>query len=450
MEDIKLEEDFSKALTKMRDDNVPLIFISGKAGTGKSTLLEYFVKTTNKDVVILAPTGIAANNVGGVTIHSFLSLPRDYLQYEDERLHIDNLNIRNTLKDVIKNLQVVVIDEISMVRVDVLNAIEYIFRQIRRVVAEDGTIVEEKPFGGIKMIFIGDLYQLPPVVTKYDSKKGLTQSNSYFYNAEVFKHKVNDKRLNTMCLITLENVFRQKDEEFKKILNIIRDNDVSNINEALSILNKKVKYTQTEEDYIRNIIISPTRAIVQKINDLRYNNIRAEEFTSIAFKTGIFNTSSINVDSIVKLKIGAKIMTVVNNPTELYFNGTIAIVTHIDYDESRSLIESVKAVRPDGIEIIIKAYTWDNLVYEKGEKGLTKKIIGSYKQIPVTLAWAITIHKSQGLTFDNIRLELGASNMFATGQLYVALSRCRSLEGISLSRPIRPEDNKIFRISKLK
>lgn len=443
MIDEKLEQDFRKALAKMRDDNVPLIFISGKAGTGKSTLLEYYVKTTDKNVVILAPTGIAANNIGGVTIHSFLSLPQDYLYYEDERLHLHNLSIRASLIDVIKNLDVVVIDEISMVRVDVLNAIEYIFRQIRAELSEDGEVMNEKPFGGVKMIFIGDLYQLPPVVTKDDNKIGLTQSNSYFYKGEVFKDK-----LNNMYLINLEKVFRQKDEEFKDILNIIRDNDLSNLGKALSVLNKNVKSKQTEEDYAKNIIISPTKAIVQSINHIRYSKIDSKEIISKAIKVGIFNNSNTNVEDTVKLKVGAKIMTVVNNPTELYFNGTIATVTEIQYNEN--FISCIKAIRHDGIIINIKYHTWENVIYVKGEKGLTKKVIGSYKQIPVALAWAITIHKSQGLTFDNVRLELGASSMFATGQLYVALSRCRTLEGISLSRPIRPEDNKIFRIAKLK
>lgn len=406
-ENLELNVEFLGAFDLLENTRDP-VFVSGKAGTGKSTLLKYFRKNTLKNVVVLAPTGVAAINVSGQTIHSFFGLPPRLIQK-------DNIHRRRNNK-VIKNLDMVIIDEVSMVRADLMDGIDYALRLNRNEM--------EKPFGGVQMVFFGDLFQLPPVVER-DAAAILAQSyeSPYFFNAKVFEQL-------KLRYIELSKIYRQSDAKFINILNQIRCKE--HTEEELEVLNQRVR-TKVPQDLSHCVILTTTNHRANVINEQRLESLNTEELNYDAVTTGDFDISAYPTESRLRLKRGAQIILIKNDPEKRWVNGTIA---------------EISAVFPEHIEVLIgndvyevTRVTWEKIQYEynEAEAKIEEEVTGTFEQYPIKLAWAITIHKSQGQTFDNVIIDLGYG-AFTHGQVYVALSRCRSLEGIILKRQVYESD----------
>lgn len=393
-------------------DDADIIFLTGKAGTGKTTLLKHIIKNFKGKAVVMAPTGVAALNAGGYTIHSFLGL--EILQtYTSENLALPSNENR---KKAIEEMNLLVIDEISMVRCDLLDAVDWILKGCRHC---------SKPFGGVRTLLVGDVFQLPPVnpTKAWDKLKNNYQSE-YFFSSRVFQ------RAHTV-FFELDKVYRQGDADFMDVLNKIRQGTVSN--EDLAMLNQRVT-TPPKEGCIH---LYPTRDEASSLNETKFANINNLEYEFNGIIVGEFEVDSMsNVDKQIRLKVGAQIMTTVNeydsNGDFVYCNGSIGTVTSIAPD--KTWIE-VRLSRT-GKTVTVKLYTWKNTVreYDKERDEIVEREIGSFTQMPVRLAWAITIHKSQGLTLDNVTVDL--TRTFTPGQAYVALSRCRSLSCLCLENPI--------------
>ena len=398
------------------NDTGKSVFLTGKAGTGKTTFLKYITSTTSKRFVVLAPTGVAAINAGGTTIHSFFLLPLCPYLPEVKELVTEYQMPRNTWnyrKDklrLIRSLDLLIIDEISMVRADLLDAVDMVLRRIRR---------NSRPFGGLQMLMIGDAQQLSPVVR--DNEKPYL---SRVYPSPYFFHS---KALQKLPYVTIEltKVYRQKDAAFLDILNAVRDNRADA--EILHKLNSRVGAIVDGEDVIR---LTTHNAQADAFNNRRLNELAERQFAFDAEIAGDFPPNMYPAESTLKLKKGAQVMFVKNDPGGMYYNGKIAKVAEISSDGVVTVIDS------EGVSFEVEAVEWDNIQYaidkESGE--IKQKITGTFKQLPLKIAWAITIHKSQGLTFDKVIINAGSA--FAFGQVYVALSRCRSLEGISLETPV--------------
>lgn len=406
----EMTEDFLKAFDCMENTNKH-VYITGDAGTGKSTLIQYFIQNTKKNVVVLAPTGVAAVNIGGSTIHSFFRLPPRLLTQNDIRKVYGS-------DDLFSCLDAVIIDEVSMVRADLMDAIDYSLR-----VNRSKHII---PFGGVQMILVGDLNQLPPVVEDENFMKHYvnTYRSPYFFDAKVF----NQIRLEK---IELRNIFRQSDPKFLELLAKIRKNQVTMSD--LEILNQrhteKIKYDSDEII----ITLTSTNNLADKINRARLANISSPEYTFIAEIEGNFDEKSFPTNQYLQLKEGAQVMMIRNDPKRRWVNGTLGIVKKLSAD-------TVK-VQINGNEYDVEPTLWEKIeyVYDRSENRIEIITTGTFRQYPVKLAWAITIHKSQGKTFDKVVIDLGYG-AFAHGQTYVALSRCRSLEGIYLKKEIKPQD----------
>lgn len=408
---LELNEQFKKALDLMEntDRNV---FITGKAGTGKSTLLNYFRSITNKEIVVLAPTGVAAINIGGETIHSFFRFkPNVTIQ------SIKKLPSRQA--KIYKEIDTIVIDEISMVRADLLDCIDYFLRLNGKK--------KNKPFGGIQMIFIGDLYQLPPVVTSAE-KEFFTERyrSQYFFDADVIREL-------QLEFIELEKVYRQKDERFIKLLNEIRNNTITE--ESLAILNSRVGLEfKDESGYV--VYLAPLNDMVNRINKERLESLKGELYHWEADIEGDIDEDSCPGDPILFLKKGAQVMMLNNDSKGRWVNGSIGRVVGIESNKQGEDIIEVQF--PDGRIEEVAPYTWEvfHYIYDNKKKMIETESIGSFTQYPLKLAWAVTIHKSQGKTFDKVIIDL-ERGVFAPGQVYVALSRCTSFEGIILKKPIK-------------
>lgn len=412
MVNIELNEQFKRAVDLMENTDKN-IFITGKAGTGKSTLLNYFRSITRKKIVVLAPTGVSALNVEGETIHSFFGFK-------------PNVTIQNIKKlspkkrKLYEELDTIIIDEISMVRADLLDCVDY-FLQLNG--KEKG-----KPFGGIQMIFIGDLYQLPPVVTSKE-KRFFTEryKNQYFFDADVFKEI-------SVEFIELEKVYRQRDERFIKLLNEIRNNTITE--ESLALLNSRVGVElPSDSDYV--VYLTPLNETVDKINGERLKSLRGKLYKWKAYIEGDFEEGSYPADIVLQLKKGAQVMMLNNDSRGRWVNGSIGKVVGIR--SGKGIEDDVIEVQfPDGRVEDVLPYTWEIFHYRYNEKTqmIETEEIGSFTQYPIKLAWAVTIHKSQGKTFDRVIIDLGRG-VFAPGQVYVALSRCTSFEGIVLKKPIK-------------
>ena len=409
-DNIELNEQFKRALDLLEntDKNV---FITGKAGTGKSTLLNYFRSITKKKIVVLAPTGVAALNVNGETIHSFFGFKPN--------VTIENIKKLSPQKArIYKELETIIIDEISMVRADLLDCIDYFLR----------INVRNKPFGGIQMVFIGDLYQLPPVVTSGEKELFTKRYNSqYFFDADVIRDL-------PLEFIELEKVYRQKDERFIQLLNEIRNNTISE--ESLALLNSRVGVELPESsDYI--VYLTPLNATVDAINMEKLNLLKGRLYRWEAYIEGDFDKSSLPGDPILSLKKGAQVMMLNNDSKGRWVNGSIGKVVGISSGKGEDE-DKIEVQFPDGrIEEVIP-YTWEIFHYRYNEekKLIESETIGSFTQYPLKLAWAVTIHKSQGKTFDRVIIDL-ERGVFAPGQVYVALSRCTSFEGIVLKKPVK-------------
>ncbi|QQS34782.1 MAG: AAA family ATPase [Ignavibacteriales bacterium] len=396
------------------------IFITGKAGTGKSSLLKHFIKSTRKKYVVLAPTGIAALNVSGQTIHSFFRFPPTII-------NPDQIQPDYVRAELFKNLGMVIIDEVSMVRADLMNGIDIALRKNRNRINE--------PFGGVQMIFIGDLFQLPPVLTDKDRYQIIrTYGGQYFFDAPVFKSfKYNFSELTT--------IFRQSEEQyqFKTLLNHIRNNEVSF--EDMALLNSRHKDNKGE--HVDSIFLTSRKNIARQINKDKLENLPGKKYSLVGTLSGKYakdkDSDNDKLDDNLpaphnlELKIGAQVMMLRNDPAKRWVNGSIGKIVKID--------DNKIVINLYGNRYNVEKESWKEVefVLNNKTKEIEEKIIAGFSQFPIQLAYAMTIHKSQGKTFDKITIDIG-SGAFAHGQIYVALSRCKTLEGIILNNPIQNKD----------
>lgn len=411
---IEINEQFRQALEVMERTGKN-VFVTGKAGTGKSTLLNYFRSITAKKIVVLAPTGVAALNVQGETIHSFFGFKPD--------VTLQNLAAPTRQKTkLIKELDAIVIDEISMVRADLLDCMDHVLRHCRKK--------PRKPFGGVQMIFIGDLYQLPPVVTSREKKIFKDHyASEYFFDSHVFKRF-------TMEFIELEKIYRQKDSDFISLLNVIRNNTVTD--DHLALLNTRVGAgfsSKTTSEYV--VYLTPYNKTAYLINTKHLEDLDGRMYTWHAGITGKFDEHSYPTDFELKLKAGAQVMMLNNDKQGRWVNGTIGTIAGIRYNRRKGCEEISVRFAGGGSEKVLP-FTWEifHFQYNEESRGIETETVGSFTQYPLKLAWAVTIHKSQGKTFDRVIIDVGRGT-FAGGQMYVALSRCTSFQGIVLKKPVK-------------
>lgn len=402
---------------KLAEDTGVNIFLTGKAGTGKTTFLRRLRDKTSKRMVVLAPTGVAAINAGGVTIHSFFQLPfTPYIPGTTQNREGHRFSFARNKRRLIRTLDLIVIDEISMVRPDVLDAVDSVMRRYRD---------RDKPFGGVQLLLIGDLRQLAPVVTPQEWSLLSPHYNSpYFFESRALKET-------GFITVELEKVFRQQDDNFIKILNQIRDNRLEPA--TLTALNQRAAIKPDDSTGI--IRLTTHNAVADRINEANLQQLDTTPFVYEAEVDGEFQKYMFPADEKLTLKLGAQVMFIKNDPSPAkeYYNGLIGTVTHLQND---AVIVATHEAIPR--EITARQLIWENVKYSIDDKSaeVQTSVIGTFSQIPLRTAWAITIHKSQGLTFDRAIIDTAAS--FAPGQTYVALSRCRSLDGLYLDSPISP------------
>ncbi len=415
---LQLNDDFKYALDVL-EKTPRSMFITGRAGTGKSTLLQLFRSTTRKKMIVLAPTGVAALNVQGQTIHSFFGFPPRIITPSEAGRKVT----RRDLQRLYRNLEVLVIDEISMVRADMLDGMDRFLRVNRE---------NMQPFGGVQVVFFGDLFQLPPVVTRDPVEQSFFQDfyqTPYFFSAQVCQ----DPEF-ALDMLELRKVYRQESRHFLRLLEAVRINELDQ--DDLEDLNeRRVLNFQATEGYIT---LCARNATADSINRKELSQLSTPEFEFHAEVKGAFDPSLYPTEATLRLRQGAQVMFVKNDPVErLYVNGTIGKVVSLNIN---TIVVEVEAGDGKKRRIEVAPMDWEILRYKSGPTGdIEAESIGSFRQYPLRLAWAITIHKSQGKTFDRVLVDLGGG-AFEHGQLYVALSRCRTLEGIVLRQPIRQQD----------
>jgi len=416
--DIEFNNEFAKAYDFL-ENGTGNIFITGKAGTGKSTLLQYFRDHTIKNVVVLAPTGVAAVNIKGQTIHSFFRFKPDITP---ER--VSTIKIRRTLKALYQKVDTIIIDEISMVRADLLDCIDAFLRLHgkNRMV----------PFGGVQLVFIGDLYQLPPVVPRdeRDIFKDVYCS-PYFFDSNIFRElNDNNQHPRRFQIIELKKIYRQKEEDFIKLLGTIRNRTATEAN--LEALNKRYipDFTPDNDDFY--IYLTTTNAVADKVNHQRLRELHREPYCYEGIVTGKFESRNLPTHQSLELKVGAQVMLLNNDPGGRWINGSIGKIIEIIKEGKIVTVEL-----SDGQIVEVAPYQWDmfRFIFNEDTEALESKSVGSFTQYPLRLAWAVTIHKSQGKTFSKVIVDIG-NGAFAHGQTYVALSRCSNFEGLVLKRPI--------------
>ena len=406
-DDFVLSEEF-ESIVEQIENTKDHFYITGKAGSGKSTLLAYFRSVTQKNTAVLAPTGVAAIRVKGQTIHSFFGFPPKVIQTR----HIKK--VRQI--ELLQNLETLIIDEISMVRADVFDAIDYSLRVHRKKLTQ--------PFGGVQVIVFGDLFQLPPVVNMDESSllERIYPNGQFFFHSNIFQ----DAQFKTL---ELQSIYRQTDDHFIYLLNAVRDGSITN-SQIDNLNDSLVENFEMDEG---KIILTTTNARASGINQNYLKQLSSEEFSYRAQATGQFYKELFPTDEVLKLKKGAQVIMIKNDPEKRWVNGSIGTI--------HDIAEKKIKVKINHKIYEVKKEKWDRIQYSyvDDQQEVLENVTGSFKQYPMRLAWAITIHKSQGQTFEKVIIDMSQGS-FAPGQLYVALSRCISLEGIELLRPLRKSD----------
>jgi len=406
-DDFVLSEEF-ESIVEQLENTKDHFYITGKAGSGKSTLLAYFRSVTQKNTAVLAPTGVAAIRVKGQTIHSFFGFPPKVIQTR----HIKK--VRQI--ELLQNLETLIIDEISMVRADVFDAIDYSLRVHRKKLTQ--------PFGGVQVIVFGDLFQLPPVVNMDESSllERIYPNGQFFFHSNIFQ----DAQFKTL---ELQSIYRQTDDHFIYLLNAVRDGSITN-SQIDNLNDSLVENFEMDEG---KIILTTTNARASGINQNYLKQLSSEEFSYRAQATGQFYKELFPTDEVLKLKKGAQVIMIKNDPEKRWVNGSIGTI--------HDIAEKKIKVKINHKIYEVKKEKWDRIQYsyDDDQQEVLENVTGSFKQYPMRLAWAITIHKSQGQTFEKVIIDMSQGS-FAPGQLYVALSRCISLEGIELLRPLRKSD----------
>ncbi|PRD47408.1 helix-turn-helix domain-containing protein [Sphingobacterium haloxyli] len=425
----KQNEAFLQAVSFVNQTNQHL-FLTGKAGTGKTTFLKYIKENSHKKMAVTAPTGVAAMNAGGTTLHALFWLPfgtfiEDFpLQWNEQDSHIYNksrlfstIKLTKQRRAILQELELLVIDEVSMVRADTLDAIDVILKSVRR---------DMRPFGGVQMLFIGDLYQLPPVVREHEWQVLRDHYRSpFFFDAKVLRE-------HPPVILELSKIYRQNDDYFIDLLNNIRNNKCSS--EDLAKLNEHYRPDFSPAEGEQYITLTSHNKLAEAINQEELARLKGTMHNVRAVVKDEFQQASFPADEMLPLKIGAQVMFIKNDSGEdrKFFNGKIGSVKELNLDRHQVIV----GFNDGSDDVVVRRETWENIRYKynKGEDKIEEEVMGTFSQFPLRLAWAITIHKSQGLTFNKAVIDAGTS--FAAGQVYVALSRLTGLEGLVLKSKI--------------
>ena len=404
--EIKLSQEQQKLFSRF-ENTMSHMFITGKAGTGKSVLLQYIKLHTQKNIIVVAPTGVAALNVGGQTIHSLFLFPPSFIETKTLRLSVKTAKI-------LKSIDTLIIDEVSMVRADLMDGIDYLLRKARD---------NDSAFGGVQLLMFGDLYQLPPVINEPDLITYFQELNGgyYFFNSLAWNGA-------DLEIYELSQNFRQTDEDFKYILNSLRSGDITE--DILESLNLRANLAAPTTGVIT---LATTNSTVFSINHQRLNSLSDKTYAYQATVTGNLDASSFPTESSLILKKGAQIMMLKNDSKKRWVNGSLGVI--------ESVAENEITVNIDNHVYVVTPETWNKIRYSfNSEKRLIEEeVVSSFTQFPLRLAWAITVHKSQGQTYDSVVIDMG-KGAFAHGQTYVALSRCKSLNTLYLKRPLTFND----------